>query len=275
MHSSIQGAREERIDVCSVGQVRRIAAMLDLECAHLDFGDPLPFAWHFFLLGGATRRSELRSDGFPGFGVPLPDLGLPRLLLGGRRLECHGALRIGSNVRRSSQIAKLNVKNTSAGRLAIVDIESRLEELGGSAAINETQTYLMLEAITGESSEKPQPSRVEAEFVKVVTPDDTLLFQYSALSFNTHKIHLDRAFAQNVEGFTDLVVNGGLATLLVTETLRVDLGVQPTAITTRHLAPLFSNREMTIAVDRSNQVWNARVYDDCRVLAASMEIICK
>ncbi len=275
MHTIIHDAREEQVDVCSVGQVRRIAAMLDLQGVQLDGGDPLPFGWHFFLLGGATRRSELRLDGFPGFGVPLPNLGLPRLLLGGRRVECQGALRIGSAVLRTSRIAKVEEKGTPAGRLAVIDIESRLEDVDGPAEIQEMQTYLMLEATTGGASRPPKASVIEAEFTKVVTPDDTLLFQYSAIGFNTHKIHLDRAYARDVEGLPDLVVNGGLATMLVTETVRGDLGSQVCAITTRHIAPLYSNREMTIALDRSNQGWSARVYDETHVLAASMELTCE
>tara|TARA_R110002074_G_scaffold10461_2_gene39697 strand:+ start:726 stop:1475 length:750 start_codon:yes stop_codon:yes gene_type:complete len=249
--------------------------MLDLQSFQLDVGDPLPFGWHFFLLGGATRRSELRLDGFPGFGVPLPNLGLPRLLLGGRRVECQGALRIGSTVLRMSRIAKVKEKATPAGRLAIIDIENRLEEVDGPALIQETQTYLLLEATTGETSKPSEKSAIEAEFTKVVTPDDTLLFQYSALGFNTHKIHLDRAYARDVEGLPDLVVNGGLATLLVTEAVRVDLGAKTSAITTRHVAPLYSDREMTIALDRSDQGWSARVYDDTHVLAATMELTCE
>ena len=135
MDTTSQDAWDKRVDVCSVGQVRRIAAMLDLQSFQLDVGDPLPFGWHFFLLGGATRRSELRLDGFPGFGVPLPNLGLPRLLLGGRRVECQGALRIGSTVLRMSRIAKVKEKATPAGRLAIIDIENRLEEVDGPALI--------------------------------------------------------------------------------------------------------------------------------------------
>jgi len=280
MNTSIQGAHQERADVCSAAQTRRIAAMLDLEDATLCEGAPLPFGWHFFLLGGATRRSELRSDGFPGFGVPLPDLGLPRLLLGGRRIECQGSLRIGSDIRRSSRIAKLKEKDTPAGRIAVVDIESTLAEVDGPASIQETQTYLMLAAASGQASKPPasnppEAAVIDAEFTKIITPDDTLLFQYSALGFNSHKIHLDRAYARDIEGLPDLVVNGGLATLLVTETVRVDLGADPIAISTRHVAPLYSNRKMTIALDRSGQGWSARIYDESNILAASMEITCK
>jgi len=275
MRETEVSAHQKRNDSCCIGAVRRIAAMLDFSPGELDNGDLLPFGWHFFLLGGGTRRSELRADGFPGFGIPLPDLGLPRLLLGGRKMECEGSMRIGAAIRRSSRLAKVREKDTPAGRIAIIDIESELSEIDGAATLRETQTYLMLGAASGAGASAPEPSKIEAEYTKTVTPDDTLLFQYSALGFNSHKIHLDRTYAREVEGLPDLVVNGGLATLLVTEALRVDLGAKQTAITTRHTAPLYANREMTIAADRSEHGWSARIYDATNVLAVAMEITCQ
>lgn len=264
-----------RQDNCSSGPVRRIAMMLDIAPVGLDVGGCLPFGWHFFLLAGETRCSELRADGFPGFGVEMPDLGLPRLLLGGRKVDAQGTMRIGSLITRSSRVANVREKNTPAGRMAIVDIESKLSEVDGPATICEIQTYLLLEASIGKTATPQNQPEITAEFIKHVTPDDTMLFQYSALGFNTHKIHLDRNFARDVEGLPDLVVNGGLATLLVTEALRVDLGADIQAISTRHTAPLYVNREMTIAANRSETGWSVRVFDNARVLAAEMEITCK
>ncbi|MGP9790956.1 FAS1-like dehydratase domain-containing protein [Roseinatronobacter sp. NSM] len=248
--------------------------MLNLKPTSFGSGDSLPFGWHFFLLGGATPRTELRKDGFPGFGVPMPDMSLPRLLLGGRAVECQGAIKVGSSIRRTSRLAKIREKEAPTGKMAIVEIENIIKEVDGSATIRETQTYLLLEAASGAVAPPPEMSSIQAEFIKKVTPDDTLLFQYSALGFNSHKIHLDRAYAQEVEGLPDLVVNGGLVTLLVTEAMRIDLGLRQAALTTRHIAPLYVNRELTIAADRSDQGWYVRVYDHSMALAATMEISC-
>ncbi len=79
--------------------------MLDLEPSTFVDGAILPRGWHFFLLGGATRRSDLRADGFPGFGVPMPDLGLPRLMLAGRRVDYRSDLVVGSAIERRSSLA--------------------------------------------------------------------------------------------------------------------------------------------------------------------------
>ncbi|RYF54407.1 MAG: hypothetical protein EOO39_39420 [Cytophagaceae bacterium] len=95
--------------------VRRIAAMLDLSSDSFSAGDLLPRGWHFFLLAGETRRSALRSDGFPGLGVPIPDLGLPRLLLGGRTVSYLGDIAIDSVVERTSFVKKITEKTSASG----------------------------------------------------------------------------------------------------------------------------------------------------------------
>jgi hydroxyacyl-ACP dehydratase HTD2-like protein with hotdog domain len=82
--------------------------------------------------------------------------------------------------------------------------------------------------------------------MKRIVPDETLLFQYSALGFNSHKIHLDRTFARETEAFPDLVVNGGLATLLLTEFLRLELKGAFTSLTAKHVAPLFCGRPISL-----------------------------
>ena len=92
----------------------------------------------------------------------------------------------------------------------------------------ETQTYLLLppRKAAADDRQRRRVTRQPREHVTTVVPDETLLFQYSALGFNSHRIHIDRDHAREVEGFPDLVVNGGLATLLLTEFLRRDLGVR-------------------------------------------------
>jgi 3-methylfumaryl-CoA hydratase len=113
---------------------------------------------------------------------------------------------------------------------------------------------------------------VRAAHLKTVVPDETLLFQYSALGFNSHRIPLDREHAREVEGFADLVVNGGLATLLLTEFLRRDLGVTPAALAVRHVAPLYCNRAITLSADQVGDRWLLKAFDDQHRLAVDMEV---
>lgn len=259
---------------CSLSMVRRVAAMLDLESKSFSEGNLLPKGWHFFMLAGETRKSELRQDGFPGLGVPIPNLGLPRLLLGGRTVSYNGDIVIGSVVEKTSFIKSIVEKITNSGPMAIVTIQHELRPITASSpAIIETQTYILLSATKAVSnnSEKTLSQPIEAEHKKQIIPDETLIFQYSALGFNSHKIHLDRDYAQNVEGLPDLVVNGGLTTLLLTDYLRTNLELEMTAIKIKHIAPLYCNRPMTLAAEKSETGWKFSVYDDNNDIAVEAE----
>lgn len=268
-------ASVQREETCTLSAARRVAAMLDLEPDELVVGQALHRGWQFMLLGAETRRSALRRDGFPGLGVQMPDLGLPRLMLGSRTVAFHQDIPVGSTVQRSSAVRNLVRKTTASGPMAVVTIEHvlRLAELPEPALV-ETQTYLLLPPRPpGVSAPEPAPAAPpQAMHLKTVVPDETLLFQYSALGFNSHRIHLDRDHARTVEGFPDLVVNGGLCTLLLTEFLRRDLGVTPTAIAVRHLAPLYCHRPITLAADPVDGRWRLKAFDDQNRLAVEMEV---
>lgn len=269
------GAAQERQESCSIAVVRRVAAMLDLDPSALAAGQPLPRGWQFVLMAADTRRSALRSDGFPGLGVPMPDLGLPRLMLGGRSVSFQAEIPIGATLQRSSAVQSVRPKTTAAGPMAVVTLVHELRLDGQTEpALVETQTYLLLppRTVSADDATAPPEAPATAEHTTTVVPDETLLFQYSALGFNSHRIHLDRRHAREVEGFPDLVVNGGLATLLLTEFLRRDLGVQPAAMKVRHLAPLYCNRPVTLAADRLGERWHLKAYDDRHRLAVDMEV---
>jgi 3-methylfumaryl-CoA hydratase len=258
---------------CDALVVRRIAAMLDLDPAPFADGTLLPPGWHFALLGGETRRSDLRADGFPGFGVPMPDLGLPRLLLASRTVEYRDQLLIGERIERLSRVQSIVQKQAASGPMAVVTIGHELHRADdGTLAILETQTYILLGASsTAARTEKPTVA-VRTAHQKTVRPDETLLFQYSALGFNSHKIHIDRGWTRDVEGLPDLVVNGGLASLLLMEFLRNDLGLAPVGVKARHTAPLYCGRPVTLAADREETLWRARAFDDAGTLAVDMEV---
>jgi 3-methylfumaryl-CoA hydratase len=261
-------------DSCTLSAVQRIASMLGAPEADLFDGARLPRGWHFFLLGANTPRSDIRADGFPGLGVPMPDLGLPRLMLGGRTVEYRSDLLIGDAIERTSAVESIVEKQGPSGPFAIARIAHALKRAGAdSPAIVETQTYLLMAAgrryAAGDTEGAPPPSGVR----KQVTCDQTMLFQYSALGFNSHKIHLDRQFAQDAEGFPDLVVNGGLATLLLTEFARAELGLTISALKTKHLAPLFCDRPISLAAVKGEAgAWGLTAYDDEGRVAVTAEV---
>ena len=249
--------------------------MLDLDPQSVVHGAALPRGWHFFLLAGDTRRSLLRADGFPGLGVSIPDLGLPRLMLGGRTVTFHKDIPIGASLLRDSAVLNIDHKIRESGDLAVVTIAHALRLTADDGpAIVETQTYLLLPARTEKASATPLP-RAETRLPrcqKIVIPDETLLFQFSALGFNSHRIHLDRDHARNVEGFPDLVVNGGFSTLMLTEFLRQEVALVPSSYSVKHLAPLYCNRPVTLTAEASDGGWRLKAFDDQQVLAVDMKV---
>jgi 3-methylfumaryl-CoA hydratase len=272
MHEQISSA-PARLENCSISNARRVAAMLDLPSEGFIEGATLPRGWHFTVLGADTLKSQLRGDGFPGLGIALPELGLPRLLQAGRTVTFHGDIPIGANITRHSSISSVERKSTRSGEIAIVVVDHQLVVVGESEpAINETQTFFMLPATSERPSYEAEPEPVTLSRQKSITPDDTLLFQYSALGFNSHKIHLDRAYAREVEGFPDLVVNGGLTSLLLTEYLRTELKVTPRQLKIKYTAPLFSGRTLTIADNSQGGVLNIKVFNNYGKVAAQMEV---
>jgi 3-methylfumaryl-CoA hydratase len=263
-----------RHETCSLATVRRVAAMLDHDPDQWSEGDILPRGWQFILLGADTRRSALRPDGFPGLGVPLPDLGLPRLLLAGRTVHFAGDIRIGDDLRRESRVDKILNKETANGPMAIVSLSHEIRAAEApEPVLMETQTYILLSAQSGSRRASESVPVTPPSTAKRVVPDDTLLFQYSALGFNSHRIHLDRDFARQAEGFPDLVVNGGLATLLLTEYLRTEFAVAPTSLVARHVAPLFCNRSILLGAEQRAGKWQLRALDDTNRLAVDIEVV--
>jgi 3-methylfumaryl-CoA hydratase len=249
---------------------RRIAAMLGLSDLAWAGGTPLPFGWHFPMLGAETSRGDLRADGFPGLGVPMPDLPGKRLVAAGRSAEQASALHIGQELERVSAIASVIPKTTSQGAMTIVTVEHIIRDGRNAALIlTEKQTFILLD--TPFVASGPARPKTDHAIAKTITPDDTMLFQFSALSFNSHKIHLDRDYARSVEGYPDLVVNGGLTTLLMTEFARTNLGIAPQRLTVRNSAPLFCNQPIHLARMERDGRRVILALDDTGRIAAEME----
>jgi 3-methylfumaryl-CoA hydratase len=142
---------------------------------------------------------------------------------------------------------------------------------GQGPILVETQSYILLGVRPSSRKATSSAAVMPPGTTKRIVPDETLLFQYSALGFNSHKIHLDRNFARETEGFPDLVVNGGLATLLLTEFLRLELKGGFTSLTAKHVAPLFCGRPISLRGERQDGVWVLRAFDDNGVLAVDIE----
>jgi 3-methylfumaryl-CoA hydratase len=209
------GRTERATDVIVQTSAAALGATLDYETVPR-VGDPLPHLWHWIFFRPVVRQSQIASDGHPFKGGFLPDLGLPRRMWAGGRLRFHFPLTVGSSITRDSTIAHVSEKEGRSGKLAFVTLKHQIGT-GGSLAIDEEQDIVYRgPAMPGATPPSPTAAPSDELWDRVVMPTEVLLFRYSALAFIGHRIHYDKPYATQVEGYPDLVVHGPLiATLLM------------------------------------------------------------
>lgn len=208
------GRTETLFDRIYPERVAALAATLDLE-EHPVAGDPLPPGWHWMFFNPFVARRGLGVDGHPRRGGFLPPVPLPRRMWAGGRISYPGTLLVGANAMRTSTIRKVEAKSGRAGHLVFVTV-SHAVSCGGRVCIEEEQDIVYREASVPSASPPPRtPTPEAAAWRERIIPDTTLLFRYSALTSNGHRIHYDQAYAREEEHYPDLVVHGPLtATLL-------------------------------------------------------------
>ncbi|HWK67614.1 MAG TPA: MaoC family dehydratase N-terminal domain-containing protein [Rhizobiaceae bacterium] len=246
------GKTEVRSDILTSGLVERLRATIgDMAPDGLD---AVPLAVHWCLAPPAVPPAEIGRDGHPARGGFLPPVPLPRRMWAGGALHFHRPLEMGDTVTRSSRIADVSEKVGRSGRLVFVTVEHEISTGTGAAAITERQDIVYREAQAGSAQQpasSPRPDAWAAGHRHVVEATTTLLFRYSALTFNGHRIHYDRDYARDVEGYPGLVVHGPLqATLLVNLAARLESGHLPKIFTYRGLSPLFDGAAFTVNATR-------------------------
>lgn len=210
------GRTETRSDLVAPGPIAALAATLDGDELDPLPGSDAPALAHWLFFQPLARQRDLDADGHPRRGGFLPPVPLPRRMWAGGRLAFHHPLRVGDEVTRESRIIAVESKSGRSGPLAFVTVRHAISNARG-VAISEEQDIVYRPAPVAGSALPPAPAAPgEAAFCREVTPGPTLLFRYSALTFNAHRIHYDREYATGVEGYPGLVVHGPLiATLLV------------------------------------------------------------
>lgn len=213
---SWQGRSETLHDEVTVAPVRNLSATLDRDDPLPTAGTALPPLWHWLYFLPGHRQSELGPDGHARRGGFLPPVPLPRRMWAGGRLQWHARLRVGDAIRRTSTIASVTHKSGRTGDLVFVLVKHEISNTQGVALTEEHDIVYRAAARPGDPVPPPQAAPVPGTWSREIVPDDVLLFRYSALTFNGHRIHYDRHYVTEVEGYPGLVVHGPLiATLLV------------------------------------------------------------
>jgi 3-methylfumaryl-CoA hydratase len=244
------GPREEDFDNCALPLVRRVHALLGRDDSRVRTGDPLPQGWHFILFTPTISQTLLGTDGAPAKkGLAFEPASMPRRMMGGRRITFLADIPIGADLRRVSEVVSAIPKSGKSGRFTIVTTR-QLFYVGDATApaLQEDSDTMFREpaSASAPASDALPPAARQADHREAVAIDETMLFRYSACTFNAHRIHYDHPYATGIEGYPALVVNAGLTVLLLREFAR-GLGDSPLAsMATRNVNPIYCGTTVTL-----------------------------
>ncbi len=217
------GRSEVVHDVVTLAPLRALSATLDRSDAPMDMGDEVPPCWHWLYFLPLHKQSDLGPDGHAKRGGFLPPVPLPRRMWAGSQMRFLQAIRAGQNISRTSTIAEVRQKDGRTGPLVFVKVRHDIRA-EGQLAIEEFHDIVYRDLPQpGEPAAASQPTPTNASWVREIRPDDVLLFRYSALTFNGHRIHYDRRYVTKVEGYPGLIVHGPLIATLLLDLLRREL----------------------------------------------------
>ena len=233
------GRTETLTDRIDLGKAHALSATLDLSSSPVE-GDALPPLWHWMYFWSVSPASLVGPDGHPQRGGFLPPVTLPRRMWAGSRVIFRGALPVGAMAERTSLIKSVNVKQGKSGPLVFVTVAHEIAVSGEPVILEEHDIVYRDPPQAGNAPAIPKAAPTNAQWSQPIVPDPVLLFRYSALTFNGHRIHYDRSYVTEVEGYPGLIVHGPLiATLLIGLAVRELPGREITSFAFRAVSPLF------------------------------------
>lgn len=241
------GRTETRTEWIAPFPANALAATLD--CSGTEYGEDseLPPLWHWMHFLPTYKLSEAGYDGHAALGGFLPPVPLPRRMWAGSRLQFHAPLRIGHVLTKKSTVQSVIAKEGRSGPLVFITVRHQIFDQDTLGIDEEHDIVYRQEPSPDAPVQKPLPAPETSDFSREITPDPVLLFRYSALTFNGHRIHYDRPFCTVSEGYSGLVVHGPLLATLLLDLLRRE---RPSATVTgfefRALSPVFDNDPFSV-----------------------------
>jgi 3-methylfumaryl-CoA hydratase len=217
------GRTEEKSDQITAIPYAALSATLDRDPSAPAPGTPLPPLWHWLYFLPLAKQSEIGEDGHPARGGFLPPVPLPRRMWAGGRLTFNRQLKVGEAIQRVSTVASVEGKEGRSGSLVFVLVKHEISNQDGVAILEEHDIVYRDMPAPGAKQPEPVKAPAESAWERLITPDDVLLFRYSALTFNGHRIHYDRRYVTEVEGYPGLIVHGPLIATLLLDLVRREL----------------------------------------------------
>lgn len=228
------GRKIERQEVMNERTVAEFEATLT---PHLFRSDFVPLGLHWCLSPDMLTADLLGGDGHPKLGIFLPDVGLPRRMWAGGKLTQHGHFNVGDQVKKQSVLADIMFKTGKSGRLCFITVNHDYA-VNGKVVVEEQQDIVYREAAIIDATSQSHSPVIPAETTWKVMPTSTMLFRYSAMTFNGHRIHYDEPYARKVEGYAGLVVHGPIQATLMLNLAATVLGRMPKSFSYRAMSPL-------------------------------------
>jgi 3-methylfumaryl-CoA hydratase len=254
------GRSQESSDIVTAQLVKGLRATLFQEIGEPKPGDAAPFTVHWCLAQPVFPMSLLGRDGHPTRGGFLPPVPLPRRMWAGGELQFFDTLRVGDEQRRNSRIADVTVKKGSSGTLCFVSVEHEVITPRG-VAIRERQDIVYREMDGNQPTPAKAASPPSAMHRETHMADAVLLFRYSALTFNGHRIHYDRDYVTKIEGYPGLIFHGPLQAAFIVElAAKLHDGKPPKKLSYRGVQPLFEGAEFSVNANDNGdamEVWTA------------------
>ncbi len=241
------GRERTRREVLPPFPARGMAALLDRPPEAFEPGSPLPPCWHWLYFRDAVPRSRLGPDGHERRGEFLPPVPLPRRMWAGGRLRFSRPLRVGQQAERRSMILSVEEKSGTTGRLVFVTVGHELVGPRGTA-VEEEQVLVYRGERAGDGVRRPgRPLGHEPAWSESLALGPVLLFRYSALTFNAHRIHYDHPYATGEEGYPERLVHAPLTATLLADAARRRSAAPLSLFEYRATSPLFCGEETTLA----------------------------
>lgn len=245
------GRKEVVEDDIALTTARRAAAMLDIAPDTIGPGSELPRSWFPLFFASNAMQRDIGPDGHPVKGLFLPPIPLPRRMAAGRRVRIMGALKVGQPATRTAEVVAIEPKSARTGHLIVLTMRHTYAVAGDPMAIEEFDAVYREALPPGQRNATPPPIPPPADPAWNVGAHlaNALVFRYSAITWNAHRIHYDADYARDVEGYPALVQNGGLTMQLMLQAATARLPGVLTGFEARLMRPLRVGDDITIAGD--------------------------